>query len=369
MTPAQVLEALVSIPSPSKHEAAIADWITSLLQERGIAVQRKGNNLWFQVGSGGARLLVNSHLDTVPPCAGWDTDPYQPEWKDDRLYALGSNDAKGCVTAMLCAALELADNPPPSGTALFAFTAEEEIGGQGIATILADLAPLDAAIVGEPTSLQACGAQRGMLILRCVAHGESAHVAHAGLADNAIHKAARDMAKLAALQFPGHPLLGASKAQVTQVNGGLARNQVPDACEFFVDFRTTPNLDHRVLAAEVASHLESEVFVHSDRYLPKATPPDHPILRSALEANGNVGPVGSHTTSDWAFLGDLPTVKIGPGDTHRSHRPNEYLTRAELNEGVACYQRLIRAFFETLAVVADTPGALQSDAAKACHVH
>ena len=362
MTPAQILETLVGIPSPSKSEGAIADWITSLVQENGIAVQRKGNNLWFQVGRSGPRLLVNSHLDTVPPCAGWETDPYEPKWQEDRLYGLGSNDAKGCVTAMLCAALQLAKSPQSVGTAIFAFTAEEEIGGQGISTILEEIGVLDAAIVGEPTSLQACGAQRGMLILKCIARGRSGHVAHASLADNAIHKAARDIGKLAALSFPGHPLLGAAKAEVTQFNGGLARNQVPDTAEFFVDIRTTPNLDHQALAKELASQLESEVLIHSGRYLPKATDPKHPILKAALLANGCAGSVGSHTTSDWAFLGDLPTVKIGPGDTHRSHRPNEYITREELHAGAECYLSLIRAYFDEVTAV-------HQDSTEACHVH
>ena len=362
MTPAQLLESLVSIPSPSQHEGAIADCITSLLQEHGIVVQRSQNNLWFEVGNGSPRLLVNSHLDTVPPCAGWATDPYHPNWQDDRLYGLGSNDAKGCVAAMICTALQLAQTGLPGGTAIFAFTAEEEIGGQGIATILDKLGPLDAAVVGEPTNLQACGAQRGMLILKCIAHGRSAHVAHAGLADNAIHKAARDISKLAAMNFPGHPLLGAAKAQVTQLTGGLTRNQVPDTCEFFVDLRTTPNLDHGILASELASQLESEVVIHSARYLPKATDAEQPILQAALKANGNKGPVGSHTTSDWAFLGELPTVKIGPGDTHRSHQPNEYLTRAELAAGVDCYLNLIQNYFEE-GVKA------KQDPSEACHVH
>ena len=360
MTPAEVLESLVSIPSPSAQEGAIAQWITAFLQDHGVAARRSGNNLWFELGSGGPRLLLNSHLDTVPPCRGWESDPFQPQWRAERLYGLGSNDAKGCVAAMLCAAMALAEAGPFSGTAVFAFTAEEETGGLGISTILELLGPLDAAVVGEPTNLQACGAQRGMLVLKCVAHGRSAHVAHANLADNAIHKAARDISKLAAMSFPGHPLLGATKAQVTLLSAGLARNQVPDSCEFFVDLRTTPNLDHQALATELASQLESEVLIHSARYLPKATAADQPILKAALKANGNKGPVGSHTTSDWAFLGDIPTVKIGPGDTHRSHQPNEYLTRSELDAGMDCYMNLIRGYFEEAAKA-------QANSAEACH--
>ena len=162
------------------------------------------------------------------------------------------------------------------------------------------------------------------------------------------------------MSFPGHPLLGAAKAQVTQLTGGLTRNQVPDSCEFYVDLRTTPNLDHEVLASDLASQLESEVIVHSARYLPKATDAAQPILQAALMANGNKGPVGSHTTSDWAFLGDIPTVKIGPGDTHRSHQPNEYITRPELEAGVECYASLIQNYFQEAAKARPGP-------TEACH--
>lgn len=349
---------LVSIPSPSGQEQAIADAVMVLAQSWGLRVHRQGHNLWFEVGQGLPRLLVNSHLDTVKACEGWDTDPVAPTWKGDRLYGLGSNDAKGCVTSMLCAAEALAEATAAfSGTAVFAFTAEEENGGQGLATILDHLGPLDAAIVGEPTALQAVIAQRGMLLLKCTAHGESAHVAHARLGENAIHKAARDIAKLSAMTFEGHPLLGEARPQVTQVGGGLARNQVPDACEFFIDLRTTPNLDQAALAQRLQGELESEVQVHSARYLPKATQPGHPIAQAALAASGQSGFVGSHTTSDWAFLGDVPAVKVGPGDTHRSHRPNEYLTRKELQDGVAFYQRAIQGYFALAA---------QKDAAHAC---
>ncbi|MBK8725671.1 MAG: M20/M25/M40 family metallo-hydrolase [Holophagaceae bacterium] len=349
MNPSELLEFLVATPSVSKQEGLLAMQLANALRCDGFTVHQRGNNLWFEVGQGGPRLLVNSHLDTVPPCEGWDTDPHLPVWKEDRLYGLGANDAKGCVAAMITAAVALAKEPGACpGTAVFAFTAEEEIGGDGIATILDELGPLDAAIVGEPTGLKPCIAQRGMLILRCVAKGESAHVAHAALGDNAIHKAARDIAKLAAKRFEGHALLGVTSPQVTTIHGGLSRNQVPDAVEFFVDLRTTPNLDHEALARELAGELESEVHVHSGRYLPKATAADHPLARAAQAASGT-SPVGSHTTSDWAFLGAIPAVKVGPGDTHRSHRPNEYLTRPELEAGCAFYGRMIRAYFAEAA--------------------
>jgi acetylornithine deacetylase len=351
MKAAELLQALVAIPSVSGDEGRIADTVSAWAEGWGARVQRKGHNVWFSVGSGPRRLLVNSHLDTVKPCAGWTYAPHAPEWREDRLYGLGSNDAKGCVAGMLLTARALLqEGASTGGEVVFAFTAEEETGGQGLGTMLSELGPLDAAIVGEPTGLKPCTAQRGMLLLRCTAHGKSGHVAHAHstAALNAIHLAAVDISVLSELRFPAHPLLGEARAQVTQISGGLARNQVPDKCEFFVDLRTTPAMDHATVAKQVAGALKSEVQVHSARYLPKATGAQQPIVRAAVAASG-AEPVGSSTTSDWAFLGDLPAVKVGPGDTLRSHQADEYLTRAELEAGAAFYTRLVRGYFEEVA--------------------
>jgi acetylornithine deacetylase len=354
VTPAALLEALVATPSVSGQEGRIADQVAAWVEGWGGRVQRQGHNVWFSVGSGPKRLLVNSHLDTVPPCAGWTLEPQQPVWREGRLYGLGSNDAKGCVTAMLLAAKGLLENPQAlegRGEIVFAFTAEEETGGKGLGTVLPVLGALDAAVVGEPTGLKPCTAQRGMLLLRCVAHGRSSHVAHALAAEaqNAIHLAAQDISTLAELRFPSHPLLGDGRAQVTQIQGGLARNQVPDKCEFFVDLRTTPSMDHTAVATHLAGVLRSEVIVHSARYLPKATAASEPIVRAAVAASGGQATVGSSTTSDWAFLGNVPAVKVGPGDTLRSHKPDEYLALVELEAGVTFYQRLIRGYFEEVA--------------------
>ncbi len=348
MSPAELLTLLVGTPSVSGEEGPLADLVQDLLAARGFQVQRQGHNLWFSLGKkSGPRLLLNSHLDTVPPCAGWEGDPFTPVWNGARLQGLGANDAKGCVAALLLSALDLSGQDL-DGEVVVALTAEEETGGKGIATILDQLGPFDGAVVGEPTGLRICAAQRGLLILKCTARGQSGHVANAQMlgAENAIHKAARDIARIAAMEFPAHPLLGSQKAQVTQISGGLRRNQVPDACEFFVDLRTSPEQDHDALAAGFQRQLESEVSVHSKRYLAKGTDPAHPIVRAALQAAGKAGPVGSGTTSDWAFLGNIPAVKAGPGDTFRSHTPNEYLTLPELEAGVAFYTQLANAFFK-----------------------
>jgi acetylornithine deacetylase len=151
------------------------------------------------------------------------------------------------------------------------------------------------------------------------------------------------------MEFDAHGDLGATRAEVTQITGGLARNQVPDRCEFFVDLRTTPNLDHATVADEIGAMLESEVAIHSHRYEPVATNASEVIVRAALEvANASAG-IGSVTTSDWTFLKGIPAVKVGPGNTDRSHRPNEYLLLSELEEGVSFYGRLIHTYFRMAA--------------------
>ena len=344
MDAAALLQGIVAIPSVSGQEQLLSDHLTSLLEAEGFDLHRQGPNLWFEVGTEGPRLLLASHLDTVPPCDGWSSDPLKPWWVKERLFGLGANDAKGCVAAMVLAAVALRAKAPKGIRIVFAFTAEEEVGGRGILELLPLMGPLDAAVVGEPTGLRICTAQRGMLILKCSAKGEAAHVAHPHLGDNAIHKAARDIMKLGTLRFEPHVLLGETRAQVTTVSGGRARNQVPDLCEFFVDLRTTPNLDPAAVTERIAGELESDVTVHSDRYRAVATPAGEPLVIAALFAAGKKGGVGSPTTSDWAFLAHLPTVKAGPGDTHRSHRPDEWLSLPELLGGAAFYEKLARQY-------------------------
>jgi acetylornithine deacetylase len=305
-------------------------------------VERRGANLWFETRGTGPRILFLSHLDTVPPCDGWKQDPFRPAWSGESLTGLGANDAKGCVAALVLAAQEARDTD--GARAVFAFVAGEEVGGKGIREILPELGRLDAAVVGEPTGLEVCTAQRGMLVLRCAARGEAAHVAHAALGENAVHKAARDILKLADLRFEPHPLLGETRAQTTTIQGGRARNQVPDACEFFVDLRLTPNLDACALAERFARELESEVAIHSLRYQAVSTDPSEPVVVAALAASPAKAPKGSATASDWAFLSHLPAVKAGPGDTHRSHRPDEWIALSEVLAGRDFYASLLRGY-------------------------
>jgi len=343
---AELLQSLVAIPSVSGSEGALADHISGLLSAKGVQVQRQGHSIWFEVGEGSPRVLFLSHLDTIPPCEGWTTDPLNPQWENGRIHGLGANDAKGCVAALITAARALANQPgEDAGTAIFAFAAEEETEGKGTQAMLPHLGHIDAAVVCEPTALQVCTAQRGRLVLKCSARGTAAHAAHARLGENAIHTAARDIAKLESITFESHPLLGVTRPVVTTIHGGRVRNQVPDHCEFFVDIRTTPNLKEEDVVRHIAGELESIVTVVSSEYCPTATHASEPIVRAALTASNTSSAVGSNTTSDWVFLGDIPAVKAGPGDTHRSHRPDEWVSLNELKAGATFYTNLARAFF------------------------
>jgi len=345
MNAVQLLEFLVSTPSVSGDEGKIASDLGGILSGEGFRIQREGDSIWFTLGKRERpHMLLLSHLDTVPPCRGWKSHPFKAHIEDGKLIGLGANDAKGSVAAMIMAAREI-QHRDFEGSITFAFVADEERGGEGIRAVKPKLGHIDAAVVGEPTGLQVCTAQRGLLILRCTAQGKASHAAHAHLGENAIHKAARDISRLAVMEFDAHQDLGATRAEVTQITGGLARNQVPDRCEFFVDLRTTPNLDNAIVADEVAATLESEVAIHSHRYEPVATNPSEVVVRVALEvADASCG-IGSVTTSDWAFLKGIPAVKVGPGNTNRSHRPNEYLLLSELEQGVAFYSRFIHTYF------------------------
>ncbi|MBI5836728.1 MAG: M20/M25/M40 family metallo-hydrolase [Candidatus Eisenbacteria bacterium] len=323
----------------------------------GFEVQRAGDNLFFRAFEApGPTLLFNSHLDTVPACGGWTREPNRMTRVGDRLYGLGANDAKGCVTALLEAALILrtryADEGAP-GTLWVAFTAQEETGGQGIENVMARLPRPDAAVVGEPTGCRPVLAQKGLLVLKGSARGVAGHAAHAARdgARNAVHMAAADVARLAGFEESGaevlgtpHPMLGPVTVQVTMISGGHARNAVPDSCDFWVDVRTNPGTDPRALAARIGEGLQSEITVHSARLRAMETPPASAVARAAVEATGCPAE-GSRTTSDWVHLGDVPTVKIGPGETSRSHRADEFVTGAELQRGAQVYAGLARRYF------------------------
>lgn len=345
MNPVDLVRDLVRIPSDSGHEEAMADRMEQVFRGLGWSPVRSGRNVYALLGGAGPLLLLNSHTDTVPVGEGWTRAPHGAELVDGKIYGRGSNDAKGCLTAMIVGAARAFAKSPPPGRVCVAATCEEEISGKGLEVLIRELPRPDAAVIGEPTGLQPAVAQKGLMVLTLTAHGRSAHAAW-GEGINAIQIAARDITALAAIRFDReHPALGFPSLHVTQVKGGARHNVIPDRCEFVVDVRTTPRYEPEEILAQVRALVQSQVEVRSQRLRSVDTDPAHPVVRAALAAHPGAQPFGSPTLSDWVFLPGIPAVKVGPGDSHRSHTPDEYVEAREIEEGTEFYERLIRAYF------------------------
>lgn len=344
---------LVRFPSLSDQEGPIADFVEEFVAASAcnVHVGRRDDNVYFWLGEGTDTLLLNTHLDVVPPSTGHPYDPFEPIEFDGRIYGRGSVDAKASGASMTIALLSLAVQGwrPPSGRTMVALTTHEETGGtdNGLEKLRPHLPPLSAAIVGEPTDLRPCVAQKGLLILTVRARGKAAHAARSHLGENAVLKAARDLTRLQSLEMDREdPFLGPPTLTVTTIEGGSARNVVPDLCTFTLDVRTTPAYSHEELIERISAYLESDVEVHSKRIVPVATSLESRIVRACLETDPFARPFGSPTASDWIFLSDVPTVKLGPGSSELSHTAEESVSIDELRRAVDVYRGIIRAYYE-----------------------
>jgi acetylornithine deacetylase len=341
---AQLLRRLVAIPSESGQEQQVVAELERVLLDLGWSPRREGRNLWAVIGEDGPLVLLNSHTDTVPHGEGWSRDPLG-EQEGGRLYGRGSNDAKGPLVAMILGTARYFATGPRKGRVCLAATCEEEVMGQGLEALLPSLPAPDAALVGEPTGLDPAVSQKGLVILEITARGRSAHAAHGG-GVNAITAAAHDVLALAELGFEReHPHLGSTTLAVTQIQGGERHNVIPDRCKLVVDIRLSPAYAPAEVVEQVRETVQGEVRVRSDRLAPVETPADHPLVQAVLRARPEAVPYGSPTLSDWVFLRHLPAVKIGPGDSRRSHTPDEYIELEELEQGVAFYERFLEEYF------------------------
>ncbi|MHC4225160.1 MAG: M20/M25/M40 family metallo-hydrolase, partial [Planctomycetota bacterium] len=305
-----------------------------------------GRNLFAVRGKGPRALLLNSHTDTVPATGDWTRDPHDAAQEGGRIHGLGANDAKGPLAALVCAFLGA--NLPDDARVVLAATCDEEIGGEGLGVLRPELGELDAAIIGEPTSLSVCSCQRGLLRLRLLAKGRGAHAARPWQGENAIEKAARDVGKLASLELPEpHPLLGPATLQVTMIEGGVRPNVVPPDCRMEIDARTLPALDNRALHDRIRDCVESEVELVSDRFVPVETDPGESIVRAALHATDQDAPEAFGGVSDLFHVRDLPGVVFGPGRSEQSHAADEWIEISQLERGVAAYVRTIERYFQS----------------------
>lgn len=343
-----LLQQLIAVQSFSREEAGTATILTDFFHQHQIKTERSGNNVWsvhpaFEASR--PTLLLNSHHDTVRPNASYSRDPYSPDIDDGKLYGLGSNDAGGPLVAMIGAFCSLYKEPLEYNLVIAA-TAEEEISGKnGIESILPAIPRPDMAIVGEPTLLKAAVAEKGLMVLDCVASGKPGHAAR-DEGENAIYAAMKDVEWFRTYRFPDEsPYLGPVRMSVTMIQAGKQHNVVPDRCEYVVDVRTTDQYSMEETLNLIRQHTSSEVTPRSMRLHPSKLPSGHP-LDNVLTGLG-IEKYGSPTLSDQALL-TCPSVKIGPGDSARSHSADEYIYTDEIRKGFELYKKILNKLSDHL---------------------
>lgn len=335
-----LLKNMIRIPSFSRDEGAVADFLERWMLTEGFAARRLGNNLWIESGPADGRptILLNAHIDTVKPASGYTRDPFTPEIEDGCLYGLGSNDDGGSLIALLETYSRLIQKEQPYRL-IFSATAEEEVSGKGgLDLILPELGRIDFGVMGEPTGMRMAVAERGLMVLDCTAYGKSGHAArNEGV--NAIYKAIEDIQWFKRHSFDRvSDFLGAVKMSVTQINAGTQHNVVPDKCTFVVDMRPNGMYTNPELLEMIKSSVSCEVKERSTRIGSSHLPMDHPAVVRGLSLG--LEPFGSPTTSNQALC-HFPTLKIGPGDSARSHSADEYIRLDEIADGIETYVALL----------------------------
>ncbi len=337
----ELLKQLISIESLSRQEDKAADLMESFLKDKGLQVNRKGNNVWVWSGKKDKNkpvILLNSHIDTVKPSSKWTYNPFDATLEGDTLYGLGSNDAGGPLVSLLATFLLLSEKEQAYNL-VFAATAEEEISGtNGVAAILSDLGSIELGIVGEPTQMQMAVAEKGLLVLDCEAKGKAGHAArNEGV--NAIYEALQDIEWFKTYEFPDvSELFGPVKMSVTQIEAGSQHNVVPDSCKFVVDVRVNEKYTNQQVVDIIQKKVKCLVTPRSVRLNSSHISLDHPVVKKGLEMNRSY--YGSPTTSDQALM-SFTTLKMGPGDSARSHTADEYIKLTEIEEGIKIYYNLL----------------------------
>lgn len=337
----ELLKKMISIPSFSRHEDDVADMIEAYISDTGFKANRKGNNIWI-VSPGFSEskpvILLNSHIDTVKPVSGWTKEPFAATEEDSKLYGLGSNDAGASVVSLLHA-FYLLTQKEQDYNLIFLASCEEEVSGKnGIESVLPEIPRPAFAIVGEPTGMHPAVAEKGLMVLDCTAKGESGHAArNEGV--NAIYEAMQDIEWFRNHRFADESeLLGPVKMTVTMINAGTQHNVIPDACSFVVDIRSNELYTNEELFDIIKKHVKCEVTPRSFRLNSSKIALENPFVQRAVTI-GRV-PYGSPTLSDQALM-PFPSVKMGPGDSSRSHTADEYIRPDEIREAIEFYYKLL----------------------------
>lgn len=341
----ELLCRLIKTPSVSgKEDKTAAILADHLFEKTGMQPKRIGNNVIAckePHRKGRPTVLLCSHHDTVMPASGYSRDPYDPVIQEDdhgapRLYGLGSNDAGASVVSMTAAFCSL--NDLPYNLMLILAAGEENSDPAGIASVLPRYPDIACAIVGEPTGLQAATGEKGLLVLDGYVRGRQGHAArNDGI--NALYKAMDDIAALRHFSFAENSaIMGKIHLQVTQIQAGSQHNVIPGECRYVVDIRTTDACGNAEIVERLSSVVSGQLIPRNMANKASVTPEGHP-LRDAVKKAG-IPTFVSPTTSDWMRL-RCPAIKLGPGDSARSHTPDEFIYLSELQQGVDVYKKVL----------------------------
>lgn len=340
----ELLKQMIALPSFSGEEEKVADLMESVLSEYGIRAERKGNNIWAKSPDYDPLkpvILLDAHLDTVKPDGKWETDPFTPTVKDGKLYGLGSNDTGGSVVSMLAAFLQLVKKPRSYNLIWMGSAEEENTGKKGIQSVIPELGRVDLALVGEPTGMKAAIAERGLMVIDCIARGKSGHAAREeGI--NAIYEALPDIEWFRKYRFDkDSSLLGMVKMTVTEISAGTLHNVIPAECRFMVDIRVNEKYTNSEIFEVVRRNVKSEVIPRSFALNSSTINKNHPMVKRCVQMG--LDTYGSPTTSNQAVI-PYTSLKIGPGDSARSHTANEYIVIEEINSAIDVFVSLLDGF-------------------------
>lgn len=338
----ELLRELISLESFSTQENKTADAIEKFFAKHGVKTFRKKNNIIARnMGFDPAKptMLLNSHHDTVKPNSGWTLDPFTPTIKDGKLFGLGSNDAGGALVSLIAIFLHFNEQKDLKYNFNLAATAEEENSGKnGVVSILDELDKIDFAIVGEPTEMKMAVAEKGLMVVDCIAKGKAGHAAR-DVGENAISKAMRDIEWFHSYKFPEvSEFLGPVKMTCTIISAGSQHNVIPDTCKFTVDVRTTDSYTNEETLEIIRQHIKSEATPRSTRLNASGIDKNHLLVSTAKKLG--IETFGSATSSDMPLL-KVPAVKMGPGRSERSHTADEFIFLKEIGEGIKIYKKLL----------------------------
>ncbi len=342
MSHIELLKRLIRTPSFSGQEDKTATIIAEYLQQNGVEITRIKNNIISRnkhFNPASKTILLNSHHDTVKDNEGWIKDPFGAEEVGDTIYGLGSNDAGGSLISLIATFIQLHDKPLPYNLVMVASAEEETFGKNGLSSLLDHHLPhFDLGIIGEPTSLELAVAEKGLLVLDGESKGVSGHAAR-NTGTNAIYRALEDIEWLRQFTFEKvSENLGPVTLQVTQIEAGYQHNVIPDSCRYVVDVRVNDCYTNEEIVNIIQQNIKGSIQPRSLKWNSRYIPAHHPIVKRAKDLG--IRTFGSPTLSDQVHC-RFPTVKIGPGDSERSHTPDEYILKSEIEKGIATYIRLL----------------------------